>query len=248
MRATKRVIGTIIVSAPVDATQAEAHLPDSAHRSIQLSVAQIRRAVRAFGSLDLSHDFRFRPAGIELNVLDASGEQNAAFDHAAFEAFVRCAHDSCSAALDAPGETSEQLASAAEAFAEDEGRDVDAIKALFGSMAAHPGTAILSKDGELIDLGVGSQHEDDHHADMQIDVACVRYVVRIKTTQGQYDVSAELAEKLRVGQHICLDEVEPPTSAMCIRADSIDVGADPTSELFGDSVNAEPDGDPDDGE
>lgn len=243
MKSHKHVVGTLVVSAPVYTTLAEASIPDSAPRATRQAFTQLGQALAAFGPFDLGYDMSFVEAGIKISVVDAGKEHHAHFDQTAFEAFVQRAHNVCADALHAPGESSEQLAGAAEDFATDEERDVDTIKGLFNSLVTQHGFSLISKDGELIHVGVDSRAEDDD--DMEIDVARIRHIVRIITTQGQYDVPSECAEGLRVGHHICLDGIEPPSGAACVRAESIDAGPDPTGELFDDSAAAQPASNPD---
>ncbi|TAN06855.1 MAG: hypothetical protein EPN38_07315 [Rhodanobacteraceae bacterium] len=240
MKPNKRIAGKIILSAPVNTKFTEATVTDSAHGASRQALTQLGKALCAYGPFVLGPDISFVQAGIKLDVIDTSKKENANFDQASFEAFVQRAHDICSDALLATGDTSAQLAAAAEAFASQENRNADAIKALFNSVATQRGASLISKEGELIEIGVGSHAVAEDGADLEIDVACIRRFLRVKTaTNGKFDVPAELADGVQIGQHIRFDGVEPPAGATCIRGESIDTDADPTGELFEDSAVAQ---------
>lgn len=238
MKKNKRVTGQLIVSAPVDTTPAEAALPDSTHSATRQAFIQLGRALAAFGPFGLGCDMSFVEAGIKLDVFDSSKEQNAEFDQAAFEEFVRRAHDTCARVLDKPGEASKQLATNAKEFAAAEGRNVDAVRALFESITTHPGASLISTDGELIDIGIAVLAGDQYDSDLEIEVARIRRLVRIKTPEGQYDTSPDHAVGLQVGKRIHPEGVETPSGAPYIRADRIDAMVDPSGELFDELATA----------
>ena len=249
MRKPKRVTGQVVLFASVNATPTEATLPEAIHSALGQALAQLRQALGSFGPFVLGPDMSFVQGGVKLDVLDASKSQSTSFDQAAFVAFVRRAHDICLNALHAPGDTSDHLTDAAESFAADEERDAHTIKKFFSAITTCPNTSLISDDGEIINVGVNGQPKAGHDPDMEIEVARLRNVVRITTMQAQFDVPAELAEGLQVGQHICVNGDEPPTGAAFIRADSVEEAkVDPTGELFDGSVAAEPACSPDDTE
>lgn len=248
MKTNKRIIGQIIASAAVSTTPDEATIPDSKHNTIKQALAQLGQALAAYGPFVLGRDMTYVPAGIRVDVLNARKEQTADFSQTEFEAFLQRAHDVCAGALDQQGETSERLTAEAEEFAVAEGRDVDAVRSLFTSMATHGRTSLISTEGELIDIGIAAPAKDERDPALEIEVARIKQIARIKTTEGQFDTPLECAQLLKVGDHIRAQGVQPLTGAACIRADSIDAETDPTGELFGDSAHAEAQGHPDDTE
>lgn len=246
MKRNERVVGQLIVSAIVNTTPDEATIPDSSRNATKGAFEQLGRALAAFGLFRLGHEMAFVEAGIRVDVLDVSEAQGVDFDQAEFEAFVQRAHQACTEALDDPGAAAEDLNAGADGFAGAEGRNVDAVKALFTSMAAYGGASLISTEGEIIDIGVAESAKDEPDSDLKIEVGRIKRFARITTSAGQYDVPLGSTRDLQVGDRIRLEGVEPPTGAACIRADSIEADTDPTGELFDRSGAAEADGDPDD--
>lgn len=247
MKRNRRVVGHLIVAAPVNVMGERAVVDDSARNTIQQALTQLGQALAAFGPFKLGRSMVFVQAGIRVDVLDASEEQHMDFVQTEFEAFVQRAHKTCVRVLGEPGDATEQLTAGADGFAAAEGCDVDAVKKLFTSMATRGGASLISAEGELIDIGIAAPATGEPDSGLEIEVARIRYIARIKTTDGHYDVSPDDVRELKVGDRIRAEGVEPATGAACIRADRIeDAEIDSTGELFKESVAAQPRSNPDD--
>lgn len=242
MTRTKQTVGKIVIPVPVIMRLGEVAVPRSAAPAVHHALAQVSRALQAFGPFALGLRMLFVDVGIELDVIDASTNQDATFDRAAFESFLRRAHDSCSAAMSTVGKTSEQLADVAESFAMAERCSADDIKAMFDSLTTYSSSTVISPEGELIDVGVVCPAKAENA--LEIDIGVVTKIARVHTTHGSFDVPAAIAEELRVGQCITIERDEPPARTACIRAAQISA-LDQTGGLFDDSPAAQTDRNPD---
>lgn len=241
-----RVVGQLTLAIDVTTALGEAAVPESIGGTFDGAFAQLRYVLTAYGPFTLGPSMKFVEGGVGLNVLDTSKKQNTAFDRIEFESFLRRAHEACARALAESGEPKERLNAGAEEFANEEGRPAKPAKEMFKSMAEHDDTSLIFTDGEVVDVGVVGPAKDEPVPDSEFRVAAVTRITRVKTTDGEYDLSLEDASGLRLGDRVHLEGVEPSTGAARIRAKRIDAVDDSNGELFDDSARAKPDGDPDD--
>lgn len=219
MRKKLPIVGSLLFEAPVIATPDGFHTKVSAAGHVRHHLTILDHALGAFGPFRANRNLFPIAGAFSVDVVDTSEEGSATFDREKFQSLLLQLNQGCEEILVSDKDRTSPSAVATEISIR-AGCDKDRVLRLLEAVQRHVGVMVIDAEGHGVLLGARHRPTPEHQESIDVDVADLKNLIRIDTTDNTYVIDASTEPDLKPGDQIKINDKGPLGEMQCIAVDA----------------------------
>lgn len=213
------IAGSVRFEAPVTTLSGEFHTKVCSAGHVRHHLTLLDHALGAYGPFRADRNLVPSAGAFSVDVLDASEEGNASFDRDEFQRLLHKLNQACEVVLNSDKDSANASEVATELSLR-AGCDRERVLRLLLAVQRHDGVMVIDAEGDGVLLGARHRPTPEHLQTIDVDVADLRNLIRIDTTENTYVIDASTDPDLKPGDQIKINDKGPLGEMQCIAADA----------------------------